>query len=329
MQTEADLSESTVRLAAFPNLMKFIGNSQISSEHPVWGLEDGLLKALDFFFSLRELPGIEAQKKKFLCLDRGDGRTNKPETQNASFWAEIRATYLLNTGLGAEILGFEQPSPRGPRKRCDIVAMFEDSRCFFEVKRKSADVRQKIPVLLEIELAALGKEIGFALTPQLRQRDYNCDGLPALVNSIKQYVAAAPRDHRDIPLPFSSDIIEVFFRDDGNPEIWCEYLQPDAPEDIEKYILGRRDGKPELDKSGKLLAPMVEQCRLKGADYLATQIAFMSPREIAQASFPEITQLNQREWATKDWRLSSLSGVLLFGTNMDWCLVRNTLRAAP
>ena len=330
MPTKAELSEDTARLAVFPELMKFIGNSQVSSEHPVWGLEDGLLRALDFFFSLPELLGIATQKQRFLRLGRGDRRTNEPQTQEASFWAEIRATYLLNQSLGTEILGFEQPSPRRQRGTCDIVGMFEGRECFFEVKRKSADVRQKIPVPLETALTALAKEISFALTPQLQERDYNCAGLPTLMDDIRAYVAAAPRDDRGIPLPFRNGILDVFFSDSDDSEIWKEYLQPDLPEDIERYLLGRRDGKLELDKNGGQRASMVEQCRLKGADYLVSQIGFIeSPEQIAKASFPGITQLSQREWATKDTRLSGLSGIVLFRTNFEWCLVRNSLRVAP
>jgi hypothetical protein len=310
--------------------MKFIGNSQVSSEHPVWGLEDGLLRALDFFFSLPKLPGMATQKQRFLRLGQVDGLTNEPEVQKASFWAEIRATCLLNQSLGIEILGFEQHSPRRQRGTCDIVGMFEGRKCFFEVKRKSADVRQKIPVALETALTALSSEIGFALTPQLQDRGYDCVGLAALMDDIKAYVAAAPRDDRGIPLPFRNDIVDMFFSESDGGEIWSEYLQPDLPEDIERYLLGRRDGKPEPDKNGEQRNPMVEQCRVKGADYLVSQIGFVeSPEQIAKASFPEITQLNQREWATKDRRLSGLSGIVLFRTNFQWCLVRNSIRVAP
>jgi len=310
--------------------MKFIGNSQVSSEHPVWGLEDGLLRALDFFFSLPEMPSIAAQKQKFLRLGQGDGLTNDPEVQEASFWAEIRATFLLNQVLGTEILGFEQPSPRRKRGTCDIVGMFEGRKCFFEVKRKSADVKQKIPVALETALTGLSSEIGFALTPQLQDRGYHCVRLPALIDDVRAYVAAAPRDDRGLPLPFRNGIVDVFFSESDGGEIWSEYLQPDLPEDIERYLLGRRDGKPEPDRNGEQRNPMVEQCRVKGADYLVCQIGFVeSPEQIAKASFPEITQLNQRDWATKDWRLSGLSGIVLFRTNFEWCLVRNSLRVAP
>jgi hypothetical protein len=330
LPTKAELSEDAARLATFSELMKFIGNSQVSSEHPVWGLEDGLLRALDFFFSLPKLPGMATQKQRFLRLGQVDGLTNEPEVQKASFWAEIRATCLLNQSLGIEILGFEQHSPRRQRGTCDIVGMFEGRKCFFEVKRKSADVRQKIPVALETALTALSSEIGFALTPQLQDRGYDCVGLAALMDDIKAYVAAAPRDDRGIPLPFRNDIVDMFFSESDGGEIWSEYLQPDLPEDIERYLLGRRDGKPEPDKNGEQRNPMVEQCRVKGADYLVSQIGFVeSPEQIAKASFPEITQLNQREWATKDRRLSGLSGIVLFRTNFQWCLVRNSIRVAP
>jgi hypothetical protein len=325
LPTKAESSEGATRLKRFPQLMKFVANSQVSSEHPVWGLEDGLLRALDFFFSLPELPGIADQKQRFLRLGQGDGFTNEAETQEASFWAEIRATSLLNGDLGAQILGFEQPSPRRQSGTCDIVAKFEGSKCFFEVKRKSADVRQKIPVLLETALTALAKEIGFALTPQLQQRDYNCADLPSFMNEIKAYVIAASRDDRGIPIPFRNGVIEVFFSEKDDSDIWSEYVQPDLPEDIERYLLGRRDGQRDADSSGGTRHPMVEQCRRKGADYLVSQIGFIeSPEQIAKASFPEITQMSPREWATKDSRLSGLSGIVLFRTNFEWCLVRNS-----
>jgi hypothetical protein len=86
----------------------------------------------------------------------------------------------------------------------------------------------------------------------------------------------------------------------------------------------------ELGKNGEPKSPMVGDCRLKGADYLVTQIGFESQEEVAKACFPEITQLGKREWATKDWRLVGLHGIVFFRrslrTNFDWCLVRNSLQ---
>jgi hypothetical protein len=80
----------------------------------------------------------------------------------------------------------------------------------------------------------------------------------------------------------------------------------------------------ELGKNGEPKIPMVGECRLKGADYLVTQIGFESQEEVAKACFPEITQLGKREWATKDWRLVGLHGIVFFRrslrTNFDWCL---------
>jgi hypothetical protein len=113
--------------------------------------------------------------------------------------------------LGTEILGFEQPSPRRQRGTCDIVGMFEGRECFFEVKRKSADVRQKIPVPLETALTALAKEIGFALTAQLQERDYNCAGLPTLMDDIR---AMSPRHRATIEaylFPFATVSSTCFF----------------------------------------------------------------------------------------------------------------------
>ncbi|MGA2412665.1 MAG: hypothetical protein ABSG46_20065 [Candidatus Binataceae bacterium] len=75
--------------------MNFIKNNQLSDGHPVRFLEEGLLKALDYFFSLEDLPGIPDMKERFLNMRPGDGRTNETESQQASFWAEIRANYLL------------------------------------------------------------------------------------------------------------------------------------------------------------------------------------------------------------------------------------------
>jgi hypothetical protein len=325
MQTEADLLEAATRLAVFPDLMKFIGNRQVPSEHPVWGLNDGLLRALDFFLSLPELPGIEDQKQRFLRLGRGDGRTNEPESQQASLLTEIRATYLLSKELGAEILGFEQPSPRRQgRGTCDILCKFEGGERFFEVKRKSADVRQKVPEPLVSMLIELEGETGLAITPQLHQRSYNCVGLDILKSEIKKHIGMAPRDDRDVPVPFGDAIIGVLFDrlDPATEGVWGEYLDPDSLQDIERYILGWRE-EESLKVERKI--PMVEECRPKGADYLMSQVGFQSPEEIIKACFREITQLGKREWATKDRRLSELRGIILFGTNLDWCLVRNIL----
>jgi hypothetical protein len=138
----ARLAEAAARLAVFPALNKFIMDGNVPSGHPVWELEEGLLCALEFFFSFHDLPGLEPQKQKFLNLGAGDGRTNEEVSQAASFWTEIRAAYLLHRELEAEICGFEQPSPRrSGRGTCDILARFEGAERFFEVKRKSADVR--------------------------------------------------------------------------------------------------------------------------------------------------------------------------------------------
>jgi hypothetical protein len=115
MQTDTELSENKARLDVFPYLSNFIQNNGIPPKHLVWELEEPLLKALDFFFSLPDLPGLADQKKKFLAMLPGDGRTNKLEIQQAAFWAEIRANYFLHRALGAEILGFEQSSLRWTR----------------------------------------------------------------------------------------------------------------------------------------------------------------------------------------------------------------------
>ena len=137
----------------FPKLLKFLQDNRVPPEHPVWCREHRLLEALEYFFSLPDgLPGLADQKKKFLRLRPGDGRTNDLEVEQASFWAEVRATYLLGEILSAQILSFEQPSSRSSGGTCDLIAMFEGNRRCFEVKRRSADVRQRIPTLLEEEL---------------------------------------------------------------------------------------------------------------------------------------------------------------------------------
>jgi hypothetical protein len=73
---------------------------------------------------------------------------------------------------------------------------------------------------------------------------------------------------------------------------------------------------------------MAQQCQTKGADYLVSQIGFIeSPEQIAKASFLDVGQLSAKEWIAEDRRLSGLLGVLLFRTNMDWCLVRHVPKA--
>lgn len=333
MQTDTELSENKARLDVFPYLSNFIQNNGVPPKHLVWELEDSILKALDFFLSLPDLPGLADQKKKFLAMLPGHGRTNKLEIQQAAFWAEIRANYLLHKELGAEILGFEQSSPRGQRgKTCDILAKFDGNECFFEVKRKSRDVIQQIPTLLVTALTELQREIGFSVTPQLRQCDYDCKDLTTLISAIKDYLNTAERDYLGIPLPFRSKVIEVYFTVDGENtgDVWGEYVEPDLPQDIEKYLLGWRDGRFDLDKNGEPKIPKVGECRLKGADYLVTQIGFETPEEVAKGCFPDIMQLGEKEWATKDWRVAGLRGIVFFKrsfrTNLDWCLVRNSFQ---
>jgi hypothetical protein len=80
--------------------------------------------------------------------------------------------------------------------------------------------------------------------------------------------------------------------------------------------------------NGKPLIPIALQCRTKEADYLVSQIGFIESLErIAKASFPDIAQLSARQWVTQDLRVSGLLDVLVFRTNMDWCLVRHTPEA--
>jgi hypothetical protein len=324
IQSEIEL-EPEMTWADFPKLQKFLEDNGVPPEHPARCLNTGLLKALEFFFSLPEaLRGLADQKKKFLQFSPGDGRTNESEVQQASFWAEVRATYLLGEILGAEILGFEQLSPYGKSGTCDLVAMFEGNRQYFEVKRKSSHARQRIPPRLEKALTELSKEIGYSLAPQLRKRDYDCEGLSELIAAIRAHSSSAPRDNLCKPMPFCSDVVDVYFDDvAAENEIWTEFELPDLPQDVEKYLLGRRDGKADLGKDGQSKVPMVEQCRRKGADYLICQIGFDSPAEIAEKCFLGVTRLNARVFEAKDPRLFGIKGILLFRTNFDWCLIRN------
>ncbi len=139
-----------------PMLLKNLISS-LPTGHPAHGYDRrysaSFFMVVDYFLSLDDLLGFNEKFDCFRAFEIDPNRSDKEQTDKEIAWAslctEFDAYYVVGRCLGLGIHGFEQLSPRrqrGRNQKCDFCAKQGDATLYFEVKRKSGEERNSLPV---------------------------------------------------------------------------------------------------------------------------------------------------------------------------------------
>lgn len=281
--------------------------------------------AMLHFLSLKplELPGYEEMLSSFLTNAIFSSTTNKGHLEWVSRFAEVKAIWLL-AGLGLDLRGFEQPSPRrsGDKKTCDLLGGYPgESDIHFEVKTRRAEGAQWIPDNVFVALKALK----YPATPQLvgyqhGRQVFDCDThLAPILAAVQEHTADFDRRKElglaggeTVPGPFHQDgmDLELIFRSDQeHSPFQMSGMTPSWGEEMERWLFDRES----FGRDGKPMKPMVDLAIEKGADYLICEgPVFYPPCDIAWQCFECVEEWSGRELLVRDQRLAGLRGLILF-----------------
>jgi hypothetical protein len=270
---------------------------------------DPILPCLDFLLSLEGLPGYE-KKLKTLRDNAVDHPTcAEGQVQWASLCAELGAIYLLGRSLGLKITGFDQASPRAPRKDCDIRALLNGRPCFFEVKRASKDDTASA---LPRDLTAYLRTLNYGVDVELYQRPLRFDGreLAALERRVDRHLAE--QTHLDRPQPLHTEKLALKFFPEWPGTVstgWSPYYV----RDIRDWLFCT----DRLGRDGQPMIPQIQQARAKGADFLMCRVPSWDPlEELIERLYGDSDADLQREtdvgYLVQDPRLDGLRGLVLF-----------------
>lgn len=291
--------------------------------------------AMLHFLSLKQLalPGYDGMLTSFLRDALRSRTTNRGHLVWVPRFSEIKASWML-AGLGIELRGFEQPSPRrtDPKKTCDLLAGYPGDRdIHFEVKTRTAEAAQWIPDEVHEAL----KTLKYPATPQLvrYQRGhpiFDCGThLPPVFAAIQEHIEQFDRRKeqglaagRTVPGPFDRKGMDLtlIFRSDGEfSKFKMSYMTPSFAGEMERWLFDRNT----LGRDGRPMKPMVDLAIEKGADYLICEgPSFCPPAEIARQCFECVEEWSGRELLVRDPRLAGLRGILFFNS-VDRLLIAN------
>jgi len=321
-------------MAKYPRVEEFLTENPFGPNHAAhdFALSDPIVPALEYFLSKDAVRGHSKKLADIKSKPIGTPYRNDRLIQWASLCAEIGASALLGKTMGLEIAGFDQVSPRSERRRanCDIVAVVNGEEKYFEVKRNAAEDKQCLPELLEVRLRELESELRFGMTPQLVDRNYACTRLDEKLSQIRDRVAEFQQHKREgriagecRPPAFQDEAFEVVFHPKNPEDIDLEFVSPVFPQQLAPYLLGPGG----TGCNGKPMIPMVRQAAKKGAHYLVCRVPrWFDWTKIVEEIFEDSSQNSGVTYFSKDPRLDSLEGVVLFARYDDFCIVNN-LRA--
>jgi hypothetical protein len=125
----------------------------LPSGHPARRYSAKFFAVTNYFLSLSKLPGFDVPFERFRAFDIDPNFSDKKLTDEEvawiSFCTELNAYYIIGNCLGLSITGFEQSSPRRllcKGETCDFSAKKAEATLYFEVKRKSGEERNSLPV---------------------------------------------------------------------------------------------------------------------------------------------------------------------------------------
>ncbi len=266
--------------------------------------------------------------KKFLTEPINQGTTNQGEVQFHSICAEFRTMYLIGETFGLTITGFDEISPKAKRQTdCDIVAEFKDEKLYFEAKAKCNEVSQSLPDALIEALNTI--ESRYTLTPELRDRSYNCENMDTLLGKIRDHITefenqkeSGSSNEDNEPMPYCDEEINIYFAIKKYDEPTCTttLFDCDVLDDVHSYIF--EEGKS--GKDGKPMIPKIKQAQNKGADYLVCRV---NPRDklndVVSYCFKSVKPQTDRTCYCGDTRLGILRGVILFSDYDNYVIINN------
>lgn len=317
-------------MAKFLRVEKFLAGNPFGPNHAAHdlALSDPIVPALEYFLSLDAVPGHCKKLEEIKNKPVGTPCKNDRLIQWASLCAEIGAVRLLGKTMGLKIVGFEQVSPRSkrPNANCDIVAVVNGEKKYFEVKRNAAEDKQCLPEILEKRLREVERELPFGMTPELVDRNYDCTDLEIKLGRLKDHVETFQQHKREgllagkcRPSAFQDEAFEVVFHPKSQ-RTSTRFFSPVFPKELAPYLLGPGG----TGRNGKPMTPMVQQAAEKGADYLVCRVPkWQDWTKAMEEIFAESSHNSGVTYFSKDPRLDKLEGVVLFRTYDDFCIVNN------
>ncbi|NQV19503.1 MAG: hypothetical protein HQ534_13300 [Armatimonadetes bacterium] len=280
----------------------------------------------EYFLGLKEIKGYEEKVNEIKRNAIKTPNSNDGIKQWASICAEIGAIYIIEKHLGYDILGFEQKSPkrRNKKQTCDFKAKKNTSIHYFEVKRKSSQIAQKLPTNLQNFL--IDFKCNFKLVGELNNRKYRCNNFKELENNLVRhidswkcgYLNAFPYDE---PPPYLDENLTIFFYKEGLSG--SGFFRPDGVNSICNFLFDTN----RVGKNDNRMIPMVSQAELKGADYLCCNIPDWDDYSfdlLVKSFFEKYTKKTLIKYETTDNKMKKLKGIILFNRYDKFCIINQS-----
>jgi len=319
-----------IKMDKYPLTKDFISKAYLKTDHFLKYVDDGNLNlsAFELFFSMKNLPGF---------LDKENEIKSRPihkpfSIEGMKSWestcAELSAIELVFQEYGVQINGFNQHSPKSLKAKndCDFTGIWHNETLYFEVKNNCAEESQDIPQGLLNELRKT--DWGYTLGIETKKHNLKITNPNEIVQDLRKHLTDQKKWRQenvpsDVELQpgnyhyHNNELLIRFLpRNDFSREVRY-YIRPSL-HDICSYLFG-------IGNSDNNKTPMVEEAKLKGADYLVCRLPrFEAFHEIINKSFKIFVKKEESVYLVSDGLLNGIVGIILFNKKRKHCSILNS-----